>query len=122
MLHIHREVAAQAATLNFVRGRLTEWTALGLLLLGDAAHPMSPVGGQGPDIALRDTLAAANHLCRSHGLAVTPRPSMPPPAVSATSVLEIVTVQGMQELQGRLLLNPNGWKVRLTHWSLPLPI
>jgi 2-polyprenyl-6-methoxyphenol hydroxylase-like FAD-dependent oxidoreductase len=38
------------------------WSAPGVLLLGDAAHPMSPVGAQGINIALRDALVAANQL------------------------------------------------------------
>ena len=41
---------------------LREWSAPGLLLIGDAAHPMSPVGGQGINVALRDAVVAANHL------------------------------------------------------------
>src|SRR5262249_37384188 len=61
-LRAHREAVAAATLLNVVCGRLTEWTAPGLLLIGDAAHPMSPVGGQGINIALRDALVAANHL------------------------------------------------------------
>src|SRR5207249_7619434 len=48
--------------LDVVCDRLERWSLPGLLLLGDAAHPMSPVGGQGINIALRDTLVAANHL------------------------------------------------------------
>src|SRR5205085_12172170 len=62
-LRVHREAVAGATLLNVVCGRLTEWTAPGLLLIGDAAHPMSPVGAQGVNIALRDALVAANHLC-----------------------------------------------------------
>jgi 2-polyprenyl-6-methoxyphenol hydroxylase-like FAD-dependent oxidoreductase len=34
----------------------------GALFLGDAAHTLSPIGGQGVAIAVRDTIVAANHL------------------------------------------------------------
>jgi len=42
--------------------RVQGWAAPGVLLLGDAAHTMSPVGGQGINVALRDAVVAANHL------------------------------------------------------------
>ena len=43
-------------------GRAPAWTAPGVLVLGDAAHPMSPVRAQGINLALRDVIVAANHL------------------------------------------------------------
>ncbi len=48
--------------LNVIVGRASEWTKPGLLLLGDAAHPMSPIRAQGINLALRDVICAANHL------------------------------------------------------------
>jgi 2-polyprenyl-6-methoxyphenol hydroxylase-like FAD-dependent oxidoreductase len=41
---------------------LERWSLPGLLCIGDAAHAMSPVGGIGINIALQDSVAAANIL------------------------------------------------------------
>jgi 2-polyprenyl-6-methoxyphenol hydroxylase-like FAD-dependent oxidoreductase len=43
-------------------GLAPRWQRPGLLLLGDAAHPMSPVRAQGLNMALRDAVVAARHL------------------------------------------------------------
>jgi 2-polyprenyl-6-methoxyphenol hydroxylase-like FAD-dependent oxidoreductase len=119
-LRVHREVVAGATLLNVVCGRLTEWTAPGLLLIGDAAHPMSPVGGQGVNIALRDALVAANHLCPV--LTAGGDPS----AIDAAARRvrderwpEIVAVQQMQQHQARILFAPDRWSTRLMNRLLP---
>jgi len=48
--------------LSVVVGRCPSWHKPGVMLLGDAAHPMSPVRAQGINLALRDVIVAANHL------------------------------------------------------------
>ncbi len=48
--------------LNVRLERLRRWYADGLLLIGDAAHAMSPVGGVGINLAVQDAVAAARIL------------------------------------------------------------
>ncbi len=48
--------------LNVRLERLRRWYADGLLLIGDAAHAMSPVGGVGINLAVQDAVAAARVL------------------------------------------------------------
>ncbi|MFL6845789.1 MAG: FAD-dependent oxidoreductase [Allosphingosinicella sp.] len=42
--------------------RLDRWHRPGLLVIGDAAHAMSPIGGVGINVAVQDAVAAANAL------------------------------------------------------------
>lgn len=56
-----RESDAHPTLLDVVCGSLPKWSAPGLCFIGDAAHPMSPVGAQGINVALRDAVVAANH-------------------------------------------------------------
>jgi len=48
--------------LKIIVDRVKSWHAPGILFLGDAAHTMSPSGGQGLNVAIRDTFVAANQL------------------------------------------------------------
>jgi 2-polyprenyl-6-methoxyphenol hydroxylase-like FAD-dependent oxidoreductase len=49
-------------TLEVKVDRLARWTRPGLLLIGDAAHAMSPIGGVGINLAVQDAVAASNAL------------------------------------------------------------
>jgi 2-polyprenyl-6-methoxyphenol hydroxylase-like FAD-dependent oxidoreductase len=58
----HKDVIERPLLLSIVVGRCPQWHVPGLLLLGDAAHPMSPIRAQGINMALRDVIVATNHL------------------------------------------------------------
>jgi 2-polyprenyl-6-methoxyphenol hydroxylase-like FAD-dependent oxidoreductase len=52
----------QVAVLNVESSRVKQWHKPGLLLIGDAAHVMSPVAGVGINVAVQDAVEAANLL------------------------------------------------------------
>ena len=52
----------QVAVLAVESSRVPTWHQPGLLLIGDAAHVMSPVGGVGINYAIQDAIEAANVL------------------------------------------------------------
>ena len=52
----------QGSLLSVESDRLRRWYKPGLLLLGDAAHVVSPVGGVGINLAIQDAVVAANVL------------------------------------------------------------
>jgi 2-polyprenyl-6-methoxyphenol hydroxylase-like FAD-dependent oxidoreductase len=73
--------------LSIVVGRCPQWHRPGLLLLGDAAHPMSPIRAQGINMALRDVIVATNHLV----------PVLQQPASSAAIDLMLAQIQAERE-------------------------
>lgn len=52
----------QCTLLSVEASRVPKWHKSGLLLIGDAAHVMSPFGGVGISYAIQDAIAAANVL------------------------------------------------------------
>ncbi|MBD0325576.1 MAG: FAD-dependent oxidoreductase [Pyrinomonadaceae bacterium] len=58
----HLQDWEQVAVLSVESSRCPRWYRPGLLLIGDAAHVMSPVGGVGINYAIQDAVAAANIL------------------------------------------------------------
>ncbi|MEN8183038.1 MAG: FAD-dependent monooxygenase [Myxococcota bacterium] len=120
-LRRHRNHAVEPFLLFTVSDRVREWTRPGLLLLGDAAHTMSPVGGQGINIALRDAVVAANHLVpvlEAKGSA---------DAIDAASrrvqeerVPEVARIQALQARAPRVIFNDAWWAQTALRLLVPL--
>jgi 2-polyprenyl-6-methoxyphenol hydroxylase-like FAD-dependent oxidoreductase len=99
------------ALLDVVVGRCPRWWMPGLLLLGDAAHPMSPVRAQGINLALRDAIVAANHLvpaCAGDGDL-----DAAAAAIQAEREREVARVQRLQirEVRGQRWARRRPWLV-----------
>src|SRR6266850_2470503 len=61
----HLQDWKQIAVLSVESSRVSRWYKPGLLLIGDAAHVMSPIGGVGINYAIQDAVVAANVLSRA---------------------------------------------------------
>jgi 2-polyprenyl-6-methoxyphenol hydroxylase-like FAD-dependent oxidoreductase len=120
-LRVNAEALKHPVLLDVIVGRLENWTAPGLLLLGDAAHPMAPNGGQGINMALRDALVAANHLCpvltRGNDAAAIDAAAR---HVVAERMPEIVAIQEHQRKQTQTFLRSDRFWSRLAMRVLPL--
>ncbi|QKY21645.1 FAD-dependent monooxygenase [Halolamina sp. CBA1230] len=58
----HLDGFRDTSLLDVAPGVADQWTADGLLLLGDAAHTASPIGAQGNPLAVEDAVVAHDHL------------------------------------------------------------
>jgi 2-polyprenyl-6-methoxyphenol hydroxylase-like FAD-dependent oxidoreductase len=58
----HLQDWKQVSLLSIESSRVRRWHRPGLLLIGDAAHVMSPVGGVGINYAIQDAVVTANQL------------------------------------------------------------
>jgi 2-polyprenyl-6-methoxyphenol hydroxylase-like FAD-dependent oxidoreductase len=76
--------------------RLDQWWRPGLLVIGDAAHAMSPIGGVGINLAVQDAVAAANLLASSLAHGENPDPLLP--RLQARRMWPVRMTQGMQKL------------------------
>jgi 2-polyprenyl-6-methoxyphenol hydroxylase-like FAD-dependent oxidoreductase len=106
-------------------GLAGRWHRPGLLLLGDAAHPMSPLRAQGLNMALRDAVVAAALLAPAlaGGKAEALRQALDAvlPRIEAARRPEVVAVQALQaEEAARAELLRNRWLRGMVAASAPL--
>jgi 2-polyprenyl-6-methoxyphenol hydroxylase-like FAD-dependent oxidoreductase len=80
----------QVSVLSVESSRLRQWYRPGLLLIGDAAHVMSPVGGVGINYAIQDAVVTANVLSRKL-------------AYGIVQLHDLATVQRLRERPTRLI-------------------
>ncbi len=95
--------------------RLRRWYRDGLLVIGDAAHAMSPAGGVGINLAVQDAVAAARVLAPVLAAGARPTPSDLARVQRRRAGAARVTQAVQRALQGALLTDvPDG--------ELPLPL
>ncbi len=109
-LRAHSRSLTHPFLLSAVSDRVTRWSVPGGLVIGDAAHTMSPVGGQGINIALRDAVVTANHLVPV--LQRTPtaeRLDAATQAIEAERTPEVAYIQQLQAFPPKLLMGRTWW-------------
>jgi 2-polyprenyl-6-methoxyphenol hydroxylase-like FAD-dependent oxidoreductase len=96
----HKDELEGPIYLDVQVGCCPQWSLPGLLLIGDAAHPMAPNRAQGINMALRDAIVLANHFA-----AVADSPGSIPDStlqqIQSERQPEIEAVQKMQLAEWR---------------------
>jgi 2-polyprenyl-6-methoxyphenol hydroxylase-like FAD-dependent oxidoreductase len=104
-----RESIERPLLLSIIVGRCPHWHQPGVLLLGDAAHPMSPIRAQGINMALRDAIVATNHLVpvlqQSQDLSVIDAALAQIQAEREPEIIEIQRLQQAEVGQAKLMHN-----------------
>lgn len=94
----------KVSALSVRASRLKRWHRPGLLLIGDAAHVMTPAGGVGINVAVQDAVVAANVVARPleegrlrerHLASIRRRRALP-----------VWLVQGYQRVGQRVIVSP----------------
>jgi 2-polyprenyl-6-methoxyphenol hydroxylase-like FAD-dependent oxidoreductase len=98
--------------------RLERWHRPGLLVIGDAAHAMSPIGGVGINLAVQDAVAAANALAGPIAAGADPEPLLA--LVEKRRMLPTRLTQAAQKLvQDRIIAPLLTGEVPMTRPPLP---
>ena len=107
--HVERKLDENTEwqVLKIIVDRVRRWHAPGVLFLGDAAHTMSPSGGQGLNLAIRDTFVAANHLVDAIQQG-RPLDAALFQAIQDERQPEIDAIQAGQTRAGQMVLKPVG--------------
>jgi 2-polyprenyl-6-methoxyphenol hydroxylase-like FAD-dependent oxidoreductase len=84
--------------------RLERWSRPGLLVIGDAAHAMSPIGGVGINVAIQDAVAAANVLAGPMAAGKDIDPLLP--KVEARRRLSVRLTQAFQNSAQKRIISP----------------
>lgn len=84
--------------------RLDRWHRPGLLVIGDAAHAMSPIGGVGINLAIQDAVAAANLLAGAMAAGADPDPLLA--KVAARRMFPTRVTQRFQQLAQDRIIAP----------------
>ena len=99
--------------------RLERWHRPGLLVIGDAAHAMTPIGGVGINVAVQDAVAAANILAGPMAEGRDLDPLLP--RVRKRRLLAVRSIQAFQKLaQERIISRLLASTAPVTRAALPL--
>ncbi|MEE8557494.1 MAG: FAD-dependent oxidoreductase [Myxococcota bacterium] len=118
-LRTHKDETIRPFLLDAVADRVETWSAPGLLLIGDAAHTMSPVGAQGLNIAIRDAIVAANHLVPALTGAADPQTlDGATEEIERERLPEVRAIQRLQAIPPYVILS-NSWWSKLVLRAVP---